>query len=118
MGREGGSDKSMKTKRVDDIRVYFDTKLMVPKCTSTGLAYIVQFDIQPLKVSLWMDLDVTFSVHMSLYNQAYHSRDTLVFCLLNGKWLYIDSTFPIYPTVCALAELEEAALWFPGLPVV
>lgn len=55
MGREGGSDKSMKTKRFDDIRVYFDTKLMVPKCTSTGLAYIVQFDIQPLKFVRWQN---------------------------------------------------------------
>lgn len=44
----------LKTKRLDDIRVYFDTKLVVPKCTPTGLAYIVQFDIQPLKVSLWI----------------------------------------------------------------
>ncbi|XP_044066857.1 NFX1-type zinc finger-containing protein 1-like isoform X2 [Siniperca chuatsi] len=56
MGREGGrSDNSLKTKRFDDIRVYFDTKLVVPKCTPTGLAYIVQFDIQPLKFVRWQN---------------------------------------------------------------
>ena len=48
----GRVDNPLKMKRFDDIRVYFDTKLVVPKCTQTGLAYIVQFDIQPLKVSL------------------------------------------------------------------
>lgn len=51
-------DKPLKTKRFDDIRIYFDTKLVVPKCTNNGIAYIVQFDIQPLKVSFWRDSDI------------------------------------------------------------
>ncbi|XP_033939060.1 NFX1-type zinc finger-containing protein 1 isoform X2 [Pseudochaenichthys georgianus] len=46
-------DKPLKTKRFDDIRIYFDTKLVVPKCTNNGIAYIVQFDIQPLKFVRW-----------------------------------------------------------------
>lgn len=54
----GRNDKPLRTKRFDDIRIYFDTQVMVPKCTSTGLAYTVQFDVQPLKVSLQMDLDI------------------------------------------------------------
>ncbi|XP_070700533.1 NFX1-type zinc finger-containing protein 1 [Pempheris klunzingeri] len=45
----------VKTKRFDDIRVYFDTKLVVPKCTHTGLAYIVQFDIKPLQFVRWQN---------------------------------------------------------------
>lgn len=53
-------DTPLKAKHVDDIRVYFDTKLVVPKCTSTGLAYIVQFNIQPLQVSLWMFVTFRF----------------------------------------------------------
>uniref|UniRef100_A0A7N6AWJ7 RZ-type domain-containing protein n=1 Tax=Anabas testudineus TaxID=64144 RepID=A0A7N6AWJ7_ANATE len=49
----GRSDKPLRTKRFDDIRIYFDTQVMVPKCTHTGLAYIVQFDIQPLQFVRW-----------------------------------------------------------------
>ncbi|XP_069003772.1 NFX1-type zinc finger-containing protein 1 [Embiotoca jacksoni] len=52
---KGRTDNPLKTKRFDDIRVYFDTKLVVPKCTHTGLAYIVQFDIQPLKFVRWQN---------------------------------------------------------------
>lgn len=47
---EGGN---LKTKRFDDILVYFDTRLVVPKCTSSGLAYVVQFDVEPLKFLHW-----------------------------------------------------------------
>ncbi|XP_072237874.1 NFX1-type zinc finger-containing protein 1 isoform X2 [Leuresthes tenuis] len=51
----GRTDNPVKTKRFDDIRVYFDTQLVVPKCTHTGLAYIVQFDSQPLKFVRWQN---------------------------------------------------------------
>ncbi|KAM7006466.1 NFX1-type zinc finger-containing protein 1 [Tautogolabrus adspersus] len=47
------SDKTLKKKQFDDIRVYFDTKLVVPKCTHTGIAYVVEFDVQPLKFVRW-----------------------------------------------------------------
>lgn len=42
----------LKKKRFDDIRVYFDTRLVVPLCTPTGIAYTVQFDPRPLQVRL------------------------------------------------------------------
>ncbi|XP_071350561.1 NFX1-type zinc finger-containing protein 1 [Trachinotus anak] len=51
----GRNDNPLKTKRFDDIRVYFDTQLVVPKCTHTGIAYIVKFDIQPLKFVRWQN---------------------------------------------------------------
>lgn len=51
----GRTDKPLRTKRFDDIRVYFDTRLVVPKCTKTGIGYIVQFDIQPLKFVCWQN---------------------------------------------------------------
>lgn len=44
------SEEPLKTRRFDDVLIYFDTKLLVPTCTLNGLAYIVQFDIKPLKV--------------------------------------------------------------------
>ncbi|XP_049446635.1 NFX1-type zinc finger-containing protein 1 isoform X2 [Epinephelus fuscoguttatus] len=51
----GRGGNPLKMKRFDDIRVYFDTKLVVPKCTYTGLAYVVQFDSQPLKFVRWQN---------------------------------------------------------------
>ncbi|XP_023281831.1 NFX1-type zinc finger-containing protein 1 [Seriola lalandi dorsalis] len=51
----GRNDNPLKTKRFDDIRVYFDTQLVVPKCTHTGIAYLVQFDIKPLKFVRWQN---------------------------------------------------------------
>ncbi|KAJ8358613.1 hypothetical protein SKAU_G00151380, partial [Synaphobranchus kaupii] len=43
----------VRRKRFDDIRVYFDTRLLVPLCTPTGTAYKVQFDPSPLKFVRW-----------------------------------------------------------------
>ncbi|TKS70677.1 Zinc finger-containing protein 1 [Collichthys lucidus] len=51
----GRTDNPLKKKRFDDIRIYFDTQLVAPKCTHTGLAYLVQFDIQPLKFVRWQN---------------------------------------------------------------
>uniref|UniRef100_A0AAX7TZG3 RZ-type domain-containing protein n=1 Tax=Astatotilapia calliptera TaxID=8154 RepID=A0AAX7TZG3_ASTCA len=51
----GRTNSPLKTKRFDDIRIYFDTQLVVPKCTHTGIAYIVQFDAQPLKFVRWQN---------------------------------------------------------------
>uniref|UniRef100_A0A3Q0SGU1 Zinc finger NFX1-type containing 1 n=1 Tax=Amphilophus citrinellus TaxID=61819 RepID=A0A3Q0SGU1_AMPCI len=51
----GRTDNPLRTKRFDDIRIYFDTRLVVPKCTQTGIAYVVQFDIQPLKFVRWQN---------------------------------------------------------------
>ncbi|XP_076869960.1 NFX1-type zinc finger-containing protein 1 [Brachyhypopomus gauderio] len=43
----------MRKKRFDDIRVYFDTRLIAPICTSSGIAYKVKFDAQPLQFVRW-----------------------------------------------------------------
>lgn len=50
----GTSKKQLKAKRFDDIRVYFDTQVVAPRCTTSGIAYTVKFDDQPLKVCLWI----------------------------------------------------------------
>lgn len=47
----GNKDVPLRKRRFDDITVYFDTRLVVPMCTRSGLAYKVQFDSKPLKVS-------------------------------------------------------------------
>ncbi|XP_071379095.1 NFX1-type zinc finger-containing protein 1 [Centroberyx affinis] len=51
----GRNDNPLRRKRFDDIRVYFDTRLMVPKCTQAGIAYTAQFDSQPLKFVRWQN---------------------------------------------------------------
>lgn len=56
----GGNDKPLKNKRFDDIRIYFDTQVLVPKCTRAGMAHIVQFDVQPLQVKLRIDVAVCY----------------------------------------------------------
>ncbi|XP_053354042.1 NFX1-type zinc finger-containing protein 1 [Clarias gariepinus] len=43
----------IRKKRFDDIRVYFDTRLVMPFCTPTGTAYRVQFDPRPLEFVRW-----------------------------------------------------------------
>lgn len=40
----------MRKRQFDDIRVYFDTRLVVPVCTQSGIAFKAQFDTRPLKV--------------------------------------------------------------------
>ncbi|RXN03672.1 NFX1-type zinc finger-containing 1-like protein [Labeo rohita] len=43
----------MKKRQFDDIRLYHDTRLILPLCTSTGIAYKVQFDPRPLQFVRW-----------------------------------------------------------------
>lgn len=59
----GRNNSQLRSKRLDDIRVYFDTKLVVPKCTHDGMAYIVQFDSEPLKVSLSLNFGQCSLLH-------------------------------------------------------
>lgn len=53
----GGRDGLKRNTRFDNIRVYFDTRLLVPKCTRSGIAYIVQFDVKPFRVRILIEID-------------------------------------------------------------
>ncbi|XP_061486653.1 NFX1-type zinc finger-containing protein 1 isoform X2 [Rhineura floridana] len=46
-------DTNLKKKRFDDIRVYFDTRILVPLCSRTGIDYKVQFNPKPLSFVCW-----------------------------------------------------------------
>lgn len=59
---KGMTDEALKGKRYDDVLVYFDAKLVGIECTHIGLAHTVQFDIQPLKVSLWIDVSAAHNL--------------------------------------------------------
>ncbi|NWU70241.1 ZNFX1 protein, partial [Pterocles burchelli] len=48
-------NKGLRKKKSDDIRIYFDTRIITPLCSSTGIVYKVQFDIKPLKFVRWQN---------------------------------------------------------------
>ncbi|NWR35552.1 ZNFX1 protein, partial [Tachuris rubrigastra] len=48
-------DGGLRQKKFDDIRTYFDTRVIAPRCASTGIVYKVQFDIKPLKFVQWQN---------------------------------------------------------------
>uniref|UniRef100_A0A3B4AZB3 RZ-type domain-containing protein n=1 Tax=Periophthalmus magnuspinnatus TaxID=409849 RepID=A0A3B4AZB3_9GOBI len=45
----------VKGKGLDDIRMYRDTKVIAPKCTINGLAYVIQFNVEPFKFVRWQN---------------------------------------------------------------
>ncbi|XP_029467093.1 NFX1-type zinc finger-containing protein 1 [Rhinatrema bivittatum] len=48
-------DKSLRKRRFDDIRIYFDTRIITPLCSFSGIVYKVQFDTKPLKFIRWQN---------------------------------------------------------------
>ncbi|XP_030067298.1 NFX1-type zinc finger-containing protein 1 [Microcaecilia unicolor] len=48
-------DKSLRKRRFDDIRIYFDTRIITPLCSFAGIVYKVQFDPKPLKFIRWQN---------------------------------------------------------------
>ncbi|NXX81788.1 ZNFX1 protein, partial [Urocolius indicus] len=48
-------DKGLRKKKFDDIRIYFDTRIITPLCCPTGIVYKVQFDTKPLKFVRWQN---------------------------------------------------------------
>ncbi|XP_054701392.1 NFX1-type zinc finger-containing protein 1 isoform X2 [Grus americana] len=52
---ESFEDKGLRKKRFDDIRIYFDARIITPVCSPTGIVYKVQFDIKPLRFVRWQN---------------------------------------------------------------
>ncbi|XP_041334664.1 NFX1-type zinc finger-containing protein 1 isoform X2 [Pyrgilauda ruficollis] len=48
-------DRNLRKKKFDDIRIYFDARIIAPSCTPTGIAYKVQFDAKPLRFVHWQN---------------------------------------------------------------
>ncbi|XP_034642892.1 NFX1-type zinc finger-containing protein 1 [Trachemys scripta elegans] len=48
-------DKGLRKRKFDDIRIYFDTRIITPLCSSSGIVYKVQFDTKPLKFVRWQN---------------------------------------------------------------
>ncbi|KAM9068296.1 NFX1-type zinc finger-containing protein 1 [Sarcophilus harrisii] len=48
-------DQGLRKKKFNDIRIYFDTRIITPLCASSGIVYKVQFDTKPLKFVRWQN---------------------------------------------------------------
>ncbi|XP_015334920.1 NFX1-type zinc finger-containing protein 1 [Marmota marmota marmota] len=48
-------DQCLRKRKFDDIRIYFDTRIITPVCSSSGIVYKVQFDTKPLKFVRWQN---------------------------------------------------------------
>ncbi|XP_036251487.1 NFX1-type zinc finger-containing protein 1 [Molothrus ater] len=48
-------DRDLRKRKFDDIRIYFDARIIAPSCTPTGIAYKVQFDTKPLRFVQWQN---------------------------------------------------------------
>ncbi|NXR22404.1 ZNFX1 protein, partial [Cinclus mexicanus] len=48
-------DRNLRKKKFDDIRIYFDARIIAPRCTSTGISYKVEFDTKPLWFVQWQN---------------------------------------------------------------
>ncbi|KAM5246213.1 NFX1-type zinc finger-containing protein 1 [Ctenodactylus gundi] len=48
-------DQCLRKRKFDDIRIYFDTRIITPMCSSSGIVYKVQFDTKPLKFIRWQN---------------------------------------------------------------
>ncbi|KAG8519603.1 NFX1-type zinc finger-containing protein 1 [Galemys pyrenaicus] len=48
-------DQGLRKRKFDDIRIYFDTRIITPECSSSGIVYKVQFDTKPLKYVRWQN---------------------------------------------------------------
>ncbi|XP_004698372.1 NFX1-type zinc finger-containing protein 1 [Echinops telfairi] len=48
-------DQGLRKRKFDDIRIYFDTRIITPMCSSSGIVYKVKFDTKPLKFVRWQN---------------------------------------------------------------
>ncbi|KFQ31593.1 NFX1-type zinc finger-containing protein 1, partial [Merops nubicus] len=48
-------DKGLRKKKFDDIRIYFDARIITPLCSPSGIVHKVQFDVKPLKFVRWQN---------------------------------------------------------------
>ncbi|XP_031682929.1 NFX1-type zinc finger-containing protein 1-like isoform X2 [Oncorhynchus kisutch] len=79
----GNKDIPLRKCRFDDIRVYFDTRLVVPLCTPSGLAYKVQFDSHPLKFVRWQNSKRL--IYGSLLCMSCDNFDTFLFATVSDR---------------------------------
>ncbi|XP_048877737.1 NFX1-type zinc finger-containing protein 1 [Brienomyrus brachyistius] len=73
----------MRGRRFNDIRIYFDTRLVVPLCTPSGIAYKVQFDASPLTFVRWQNSKRL--LYGSLVCLSHDNFETLLFATVSDR---------------------------------
>ncbi|XP_006839258.1 PREDICTED: NFX1-type zinc finger-containing protein 1 [Chrysochloris asiatica] len=48
-------DQGLRKRKFDDIRIYFDARIITPMCSASGIVYKVKFDTKPLKFVRWQN---------------------------------------------------------------
>ncbi|XP_072917712.1 NFX1-type zinc finger-containing protein 1 isoform X1 [Hemitrygon akajei] len=75
--------KGLRRKVFDDIRVYFNTRILVPLCTASGVGYKVQFDTQPLRFVRWQNSKRL--LYGSLVCMSKDNFETLLFATVSDR---------------------------------
>ncbi|NXC85444.1 ZNFX1 protein, partial [Cercotrichas coryphoeus] len=52
---ENLQDRNLRKKKFDDVRIYFDARIIAPHCTPNGISYKVEFDTKPLRFVQWQN---------------------------------------------------------------
>ncbi|XP_069608345.1 NFX1-type zinc finger-containing protein 1 [Ranitomeya imitator] len=76
-------DRGLRKMRFDDIRIYFDTRVLAPMCTPSGIIYKVQFDIKPLKMIRWQNSKRL--LYGSLVCLSQDNFETFLFAMVSNR---------------------------------
>ncbi|KAG8565493.1 hypothetical protein GDO81_012876 [Engystomops pustulosus] len=76
-------DRGFRKMKFDDIRIYFDTRVVAPMCTPTGIIYKVQFDITPLKWIRWQNSKRL--IYGSLVCLSQDNFETFLFAMVSNR---------------------------------
>lgn len=76
-------EKEFRKMKFDDIRIYFDTRVVAPMCTPSGIIYKVQFDIKPLKGIRWQNSKRL--IYGSLVCLSQDNFETFLFAMVSDR---------------------------------
>ncbi|XP_075703159.1 NFX1-type zinc finger-containing protein 1 [Rhinoderma darwinii] len=76
-------DRGFRKMKFDDIRIYFDTRVIAPMCTPTGIIYKVQFDITPLQRIRWQNSKRL--IYGSLVCLSQDNFETFLFAMVSNR---------------------------------
>lgn len=82
---ESYEDQGLRKRRFDDIRIYFDTRIITPMCSYSGIVYKVQFDTQPLKFVRWQNSKRL--IYGSLVCMSKDNFETFLFATVSNREL-------------------------------
>ncbi|NWV22217.1 ZNFX1 protein, partial [Origma solitaria] len=76
-------DRNLRKRTFDDIRIYFDTQIIAPRCTSTGIVYKVHFDTKPLRFVQWQNSKRL--IYGSLVCMSQDQFETFLFATVSNR---------------------------------